>query len=254
MNTRGNPRLREMLAAEYALGTMRGGARRRFERWTRSDDELRTLALEWSERLAPLIDSIPSTAPRRRVWEAIEARLPGFAARHGSAEAMTGVAAWWDRLALWRGLSAAFAAVAVIAIGLAVRPPTVVEPRIVQVPVQVMTPPAAIATLVDPKSGAPVAVVMAEKGSDVIEVRVAANVDVPKGKVLQLWVARTDVDGVQPMGVLPSTAGGAATSVQPLPAASLLKVKAFGLSLEPAGGSQTPTQVLGLGPLIRLPG
>ena len=250
MNTRGNQPLREMLAAEYALGTMRGGARRRFERWTRSDAELRALTLEWSERLAPLIDSIPSTAPRRRVWDAIEARLPGFTARHVADESLPGATSWWNRLVLWRGLSAGFAAVAVVAIGIAVRPAAVVEPRIVQVPVQ----PSAVATLVDPKSGAPVAVVMASDGSDAIEVKVAANVEVPDGKVLQLWTARTDVAGFQSMGLLPATVRGTPAKAQPLAAASLVGVKAFGLSLEPAGGSPAPTHVLGLGAVMRLSG
>ena len=248
MNPRGNQPLREMLAAEYALGTLRGGARRRFERWARSDDELRALAREWSERLAPLIDSIPSTAPRRRVWEAIEARLPGFGARHATDASVSGVAAWWNRLAMWRGLSAALATVAVIAIGVALRPAAIVEPRIVQVPVE----PAAIATLVDPKNGAPVAVVMAANGSDAVEVKVAANVEVPDGQVLQLWTARTDADGFQSMGLLPANVRSEATRARPVDAASLAKVKAFGLSLEPAGGSPAPTHVLGLGALMRL--
>lgn len=247
MNTRGNPQLRETLAAQYALGTLRGGARRRFERWTRSDPELRALAQAWSERLAPLIDSIPSQDPRARVWEAIESRLPGFSERHAPVRPAA-ASGWWDRLVLWRGLSAAFATIAVVAVGIAMRPAPVVEPRIVRIEVQ----PAAIATLTDPKSGAPVAVVMASSGSDAIEVRVAATVEVPAGAVLQLWTARTDADGFQSMGVLPPTVRSAIGAAQPLAAASLAKVKAFGLSLEPSGGSPAPTHVLGLGALMRL--
>jgi len=249
VNTQGNERLRELLAAEYALGTLRGGARRRFERWARYDEGLRALALAWSERLAPLVDGIPSVVPRGRVWDAIDARLPGFSARHVGAVANAGRAAsWWDRVALWRGLSAAFATAAVIAIGLASRPAPIVEPRVVQVAIA----PAAIATLVDPKSGAPVAVVMASEGGHTIEVKVAADVQVPAGKVLQLWTARSDVAGMQSMGVLPADVRLVTGRAQALDAATLAKVKAFGLSLEPAGGSPTPTQVLGLGALVRL--
>ena len=248
MNTRGNARLREMLAAEYALGTLRGGARRRFERWSRSDDDLRALALAWSERLAPLIDEIPAAAPRDRVWAAIEARLPGFAPR--GAASTSGVVGWWDRVALWRGLAAAFAVAAVIAIGLASRPVPIVESRMAQVP----TEPAAVAMLTDPKSGAPVAFVMASKGGDAIEVKVAADVQVPEGKVLQLWTARSDVEGMQSMGVLPADVRLVTGRAQALDVATLSKVKAFGLSLEPAGGSPAPTHVLGLGALVRLSG
>lgn len=246
MNTRGNEPLREMLAAEYALGTLRGGARRRFERWARSDDALRALALQWSERLAPLVDAIPAVAPPKRVWEAIEARLPGLVARRGPVAVPQ--VAWWDRVALWRGLSAAFAVVAVIMVGLATRPAPVVAPRIVRV----QTAPAAVATLLDPKTGVPVAVVVASENNDAATVKVAADVRVPAGKVLQLWIAPNDAEGLVSMGVLPDSAAASPTTMATLDAATLARTKAFGLSLEPAGGSPQPTQVLGLGAFVRI--
>ncbi|MEO8936461.1 MAG: anti-sigma factor [Burkholderiaceae bacterium] len=255
MDSRGNERLREMLAAEYALGTMRGAARRRFERWTRSDPELRALALQWSERLAPLIDSVPSKVPPKRVWEAIEARLPGFTARHDVA-----TVGWWDRLMLWRGLSAAFAAMAVVAIGIASRPLPIVEPRIVEKRVvqskivRVQTMPDAIAMLTDPKTGAPIAVVMATDDGKGVAVRVAANIEVPDGKVLQLWIAPRDAKGMISAGLLPAGARSDAASMQNVNATDVGRAKAFGLSLEPAGGSPQPTHVLGLGALMRVSG
>ena len=53
MNTKGNPTLRDQLAAEYALGTLRGAARRRFQRWIREDAALAMSVARWEARLAP---------------------------------------------------------------------------------------------------------------------------------------------------------------------------------------------------------
>ena len=250
MRIDGKEVLREMLSAEYALGTLRGGARRRFERWMRGDGGLRAIVGQWSDRLAPLIDEIPSTVPPQRVWDAIEARLPGFSARHAT-PVQTG---WWDRVVLWRGLSAAFATIAVMAIGMAIRPAPVVPPKIVQVQVPVPAPPSAIATLVDPKTNAPVAIVMASAKGDVVSIKVLPDVQVPEGKVLQLWMAPSDADGLLSMGVLPGDPRLAPTEVASVGATSVKRAKAFGLSLEPAGGSPQPTRVLGLGALIRVAG
>ena len=254
MNTQGNPTLRDQLAAEYALGTLRGAARRRFEAWTRDDRELRALAFAWSERLVPLLDGVAPARPHHRVWEAIEARLPGssargvdrFAADRAADGSAGGARGWWGRVALWRGLSAAFATVAVIAIGIAMRPQPIVAPQIVE------TTPSAIATVVDPKSGKPVAVVMQTERADVVVVKVAADVDVPEGKALQLWIAPRDAEGMVSIGMLPPSAKATPATVTSSDAKTLARAKAFGLSLEPAGGSPQPTQVLGLGALVRI--
>lgn len=287
MDTRGNEPLREMLAAEYALGTLRGGARRRFERWARSDPALQALAFAWSERLVPLIDAVPSIAPPQRVWHAIEARLPAFAARRAGPVAAAG---WWDRIGIWRGLSAAFATVAIVAFALAFRPQPVVAPMIVKAPpeivqappkivegpskviqaptqvveappkivegptqvVEVEVAPAAVATLVDKASGKPVAVVLASRGG-VLTVKVAADVAMAEGQGLQLWMAPNDSPTLVSLGMLPGQARSEPVRVEPAGVA-LDRAAAFGLSLEPAGGSPQPTKVLGLGALVRIAG
>lgn len=249
MNTQGNDTLREMLAAEYALGTLRGGARRRFEQWMRRDAALQALAIAWSERLAPFADEIPSKTPPTRVWEAIEARLPGFSARQASRMTPPAVVAWWDRLGFWRGLTAAFATVAVIALGLAMRPaPVAPAPRIVEV----QTAPSAVAMLFDPKSNKPVAVVMTSEHDERLSIKVLDDVVIPKGKVLQLWMAPRDAEGMLSMGVLPDDPLRGATAVAAGGETPVGRAKAFGLSIEPAGGSPRPTQVLGLGAVIRM--
>lgn len=246
MNPRGNPNLRDQLAAEYALGTLRGAARRRFETWMRDDAELRALALAWSERLAPLLDAVDPRQPHPRVWDAIEARLPGSSQPGVDRLAVPADLKWWGRVAFWRGLSVAFAVLAVISIGIALRPQPVVAPQIVE------TVPRAIATLVDQKSGKPVAVVMEASGGAAVIVRVAADVEVPEGKALQLWMAPRDAEGLVSIGVLPPGAQASPVTVTSSDARTLARAKAFGLSLEPSGGSPQPTQVLGLGALVRI--
>lgn len=245
MDIRGNTRLRETLAAEYALGTLSGAARRRFERWMRNDAELRAIVVAWSERLAPLVDAIAPVAPPARVWHAIEARLPGFSARHAMA------VGWWDRLTLWRGLSGVLAAVTAIAIAVALRPaplPVVeVQTRIVEVE----TTPAAVATLTDPRTAAPVAVVFASRNGHELIVKVADDVRVPDGQALQLWSTPNGKD-LTSVGLLPPVVPGKPVRVEAVDAAQIGHAAAFGLSLEPAGGSPQPTHVLGLGALVRI--
>lgn len=243
MEHRDKPALREMLAAEYALGTLRGGARRRFEAWMRDDRALASLAAAWSQRLVPFVDAIGPVVPPKRVWDAIEARLPGFAARNGFAAPVS----WWDRLGLWRGLTAAFATLAVVAFAMALQPAPTPQTRFVTVEAM----PRDVATIVDPKSGAPVAVVVGMPG-DALLVEVMPDVVVGSGQGLQLWMASADGPRMVSLGMLPPAAKGRPMRIPVPRGVSLVRAKALGLSREPAGGSPQPTDVLGLGPLMRL--
>src|SRR5215813_8278244 len=74
MNYR-NPELRERLAAEYALGTLRGRARRRFERLLADDADLRRLVEGWELRLNTLAETALAVTPPARLWQRIEQRL-----------------------------------------------------------------------------------------------------------------------------------------------------------------------------------
>lgn len=99
-----SPELRDRLAAEYVLGTLRGRARARFESLARYDPGLRRTVADWETRLTPLAAAATEIAPAGRVWQAISRRISA-SARPPS---------WWTSLAFWRGLTAASSAFVLI--------------------------------------------------------------------------------------------------------------------------------------------
>ncbi len=99
-----NPKLRDKLAAEYVLGTLRGRARARFEALMRYDPPLRSLVTDWEDRLAPMAGAGTDIAPPARLWNALSQRIAGEARKPR----------WRESLALWRGLAATGAAFALV--------------------------------------------------------------------------------------------------------------------------------------------
>lgn len=69
-----HPALLDHLASAYVLGTLGGGARRRFERLLRDRGDVQLLVAQWEGRLGMLASSVPVQQPPQRVWAAIEAR------------------------------------------------------------------------------------------------------------------------------------------------------------------------------------
>lgn len=63
-----NPQLLDSLAAEYALGTLRGPARRRMARWNHNLPEVQHAVQRWENRLLPLALALPPIEPSRQVW------------------------------------------------------------------------------------------------------------------------------------------------------------------------------------------
>lgn len=67
--------LQHQLAARYVLGSMRGLARRRFQRLLMDLPPLRDEVAFWEEHLHQLTDVIPIQQPRAEVWQRIQERL-----------------------------------------------------------------------------------------------------------------------------------------------------------------------------------
>ena len=57
------PEVADRLASEYVLGTLQGGARRRFEALLPAHPMLRQAVTRWNDRLQPLAQAIPPLAP-----------------------------------------------------------------------------------------------------------------------------------------------------------------------------------------------
>lgn len=85
--------LLDALASAYALGTLEGGARRRFERLMRDRADVRDVVAQWEQRLGQLALSVPQRKPSADLWRAIAARTqpaPAQQARQARSSRWTG--------------------------------------------------------------------------------------------------------------------------------------------------------------------
>lgn len=124
MNLSQHPELLDRLAAAYSLGTLRGGARRRFEALARERAPVRAAALVWQSRLVSVNELQAPAQPPAAVWTRIENLVRAereqqaqVAARAAPLPAHGG---WLRSLALWRGTTAAGALATVLAVVTAV--------------------------------------------------------------------------------------------------------------------------------------
>jgi anti-sigma-K factor RskA len=124
MNLVGRPDLLDHLAASYALGTLRGGARRRFEALARSSPRARVAAQLWQERFLSFTELQQGEAASPEVWKRIanlvatEARpAPAVPVASRPPELLRRARDWWRAGAL----AAAALAVASMALTLQLR-------------------------------------------------------------------------------------------------------------------------------------
>ncbi|MCL9850317.1 hypothetical protein M0F01_15025, partial [Ralstonia solanacearum] len=75
MDPRRHPDLIDRLAAEYAVGTLRAGARRRFEQLIRHDADVRATVERWQHYLADLPALQPASAPLPEILCRVEVQL-----------------------------------------------------------------------------------------------------------------------------------------------------------------------------------
>jgi anti-sigma-K factor RskA len=222
-----HPELRERLAAEYALGTLRGAARRRFERLLAADAPLRELVQAWELRLNLLAETAPAVAPPARVWERILQRLGPAPTREGP------LARWWNSLGFWRGGGLlAMAATAALALYIGLTP----------------TPgPSYIAVLIDADKS-PILVARFDAESRQLSVHDLRPVAADPAHSRELWL----VAAGGPPKSLGVVEGGKRTVTLPADQAAAVTKAILAISLEPPGGSPngSPTEVLFTGAVV----
>lgn len=98
MNLMHNPELVDRLAASYALGTLRYGARRRFESLARAYPAIRFACNTWQTRLSGMTEFQRSVEPPQHVWTKIQNLLPSTRVIASQPERKRGT--WWQQA--WR--------------------------------------------------------------------------------------------------------------------------------------------------------
>ena len=207
----GNRELVDRLAAEYVLGTLRGGARRRFERWLVSP-QVSSMVKDWEERLAGLEPRLEKVTPPGTAWRGIENRLQ--LARAGRAPAV-------------RWLAIAASVLLAVFGYFALRGPDLAP-----------TSYALIAS-----ADAQTSYWRVELLGDNQQLRIEAQAThaLDAGKALELWVLPApDVNNGNPvsLGLLPAS-GEQRRTLSAAQRAALAGAKQLAVSIEPAGGSPT---------------
>src|SRR5215510_8901900 len=118
-----DPELRDRLASEYALGTMSGPERRRFERLLADDRDLRNLVEDWELRLNLLAETAPAVEPPESVWNGIVREIAPAPAPAPAPVDESWLDRLWDSLGFWRAAAAlAGATAAALVFYVALRP------------------------------------------------------------------------------------------------------------------------------------
>jgi anti-sigma-K factor RskA len=242
-----HPDLADRLAAAYALGTLRGGARRRFEAQARQSPMLRAAALAWQERFAAITELQPGQAPSANVWIRIENLVA--AERPGTAQAQAPAGGWWRAVRLWRtaALVAGLASIAVLGVSAYLtgqlrmresqlaqldRARNTLAQQNVQLASQLQAQPDIqyVAVLADDRSSASMLVTFDPKHNTLTLKRLGAFQEGPD-KSLQLWALPAS-GGPRSLGVL----GGAGVVRLTAAQNQVAQVPTLAISLEPKGG------------------
>ncbi|MFN4121326.1 anti-sigma factor domain-containing protein [Acidovorax sp.] len=259
MNLSRHPELLDRLAASYALGTLRGGARRRFESLAREQAPVRAAALVWHSRWSGLTELQGQAVPSAHVWTRIhnlvdaDQALRAACAAPAQGSTASGDAArraqgWWQNLWVWRGAAAAgaLATLAAVAVGVqtygALRSSAGQQIAALQQQLEAAPQIQYVAVLADENAAASMLVTFDPKHNQLVLERVGEFRE-GADKSLQLW-ALPPTGGPRSLGVL----GEDARSILVAGESDVRRVPTLAISLEPKGG--VPSETGPTGPVL----
>lgn len=218
----------EHLAAEYALGSLTGRARLRFERWMVESHLVRQEVWYWEAKLGRLGELVPVEKPPKRVWRDIESRLwPQERQRSGL-----------SRVSLWRGWATLASATAVVLAVLLWWQPTT----------QIPDPVSHLAgAVIQPDSDQPLWLVSEPSTTNALQLRTVAARPADTGRDYELWVVQSTGDPIS-LGVI-SVGGEHRVTLTAVAREALQNSRTLAISLEPEGGSTTGTPT---GPILHI--
>jgi anti-sigma-K factor RskA len=217
--------LLDRLAAEYTLGTLRGRARRRFERLLADSAAARSAVYRWEDHWSALSRTVPPVEPSPQVWAAVNRRLFGGDAAAGAAPRVRRRRAWQ--------LAAAAGLVAVVLIaGLIMR--------------QLAPPPLQTLAVLGTDTAHPVWRLERRLPLAALTIEVVGTVPPAAGKSYELWALPRGGAAPVSLGLLPA-AGRAERTLSEPQRLALLAADKVAVSVEPLGGSPTASPT---GPIV----
>ena len=199
--------LPDRLAAEYVLGTLTGGARRRFDALLPAHPALRQAVAGWETRLLPMALKAEPVQPAQRVWTSLEEKLGWMPPARPSS---------W-RLRFWQAF-ATVATVAAVVLGTSTHAPPTEAPMIV---------------VLHATKGTETLVAGLSPDRQQISIQPLQRVALTSDQSLELWALKKDGPPAS-LGVI------AADKLTAVNKHALPKdTKGLAVSLEPLGGSPT---------------
>lgn len=245
-----HPELLDRLAAAHALGTLRGGARRRFESMAREDPVVRAAALIWQGRVASMNELQTPQAPASAVWTRIDNLVRADQDSQAMAKARSAPPAqehansWWRNLVLWRGATAAGALATVLAVVTAVGLRDELGAEIGSLQAQLATvPTVAYVAVLNDDSASPSMLVTFDPNNRRLTLQRVGDFQEAADQSLQLW-ALPPSGAPRSLGVLSQERLLRLAAAQ----SDVREVPTLAISLEPKGG--VPSETGPTGPVL----
>jgi anti-sigma-K factor RskA len=215
MNYQQHPQLLDELAAQYVLGTLRGPARRRFERYCAGNVAALHAVRRWEDRLVDMVAGVAPVAPSALVWDRIKFRIR----RDRALRPKRGLATFGN----WRFAVAAGIAALAIAFGVW----TGFGPQSSQ----------PFARIVDQQK-ALVWNIEAPRNRDELRVAAADNLALDPARAYELWALPGEGAAPVSLGLMPKSGRGK-LQLNDAQRLALSRSRQIAISLEPPGGSPT---------------